>query len=79
MNGCWRYSGTPFKWGNMKLKNLTNKTDDYLDAYCEAELGHTNWGFVHPSHLSFHKNALADNVEIDCCVVFFTKPEGKHE
>ena len=58
----------------MKIKNLTDKTVDYLDAYCEAENGHTNWGFVHPSHLSFHKNALADNVEIDCCVVFF-----KHE
>ena len=55
----------------MKIKNLTDKTADYLDAYCEAENGHTNWGFVHPSHLSFHKNALTDNVEIACCVVFF--------
>ncbi|SVE46172.1 uncharacterized protein METZ01_LOCUS499026 [marine metagenome] len=59
----------------MKLKNLTDKPTDYLDAYCEAELGHTNWGFAHPSNLSFYANALADNVEMDCCVVFFTKPE----
>ena len=32
----------------MELKNLTNFPTDYLDAYCDAEFGHTNWEFVEP-------------------------------
>ncbi len=29
----------------MELKNLTEFTTDYLDAYCMQELGHTNWAY----------------------------------
>ena len=30
----------------MKLQNLTDSPTDYIDAFCEAEFGHTNWEFV---------------------------------
>ena len=30
----------------MDITTLTQFPTDYLDAYCEAELGHTNWAFV---------------------------------
>ena len=29
----------------MELRNLTNNPTDYLDAYCDAEVGHTNWAY----------------------------------
>ena len=29
----------------MELRNLTNFPTDYLDAYCDAEMGHTNWAY----------------------------------
>ena len=55
----------------MELRNLTNNPTDYLDAYCEAELGHTNWGFVDP--LELHNDTIWS------CVVFFNTPEEEHE
>ena len=30
----------------MELRNLTQFPTDYLDAYCDAEVGHTNWAFI---------------------------------
>jgi hypothetical protein len=53
----------------MKLKDLTETSTDYLDAYCEAELGHTNWAFVDPQDLN--------NQEVWTCVVFFNSPLPK--
>ena len=32
----------------MELRNLTDFPTDYLDAYCDAEFGHTNWEFIEP-------------------------------
>jgi len=54
----------------MKLKDLTETSTDYLDAYCEAELGHTNWGFIDPEDLN--------NQEVWTCVVFFNLPVAEH-
>ena len=55
----------------MELRNLTQFPTDYLDAYCEAELGHTNWAFVDPQDIG--------NDKIHSCVVFFNEPEEEHE
>tara|TARA_B110001454_G_C12538665_1_gene358405 strand:- start:274 stop:447 length:174 start_codon:yes stop_codon:yes gene_type:complete len=55
----------------MKLKDLTDSPEDYLDAYCEAELGHTNWAFIDPQDLN--------NQEVWTCVVFFNSPLPKEE
>ena len=57
----------------MKLKDLTEYPTDYLDAYCEAKLGHTNWKFVDPE--SFKESGICT------CVVFFNLPlsEEEHE
>ena len=30
----------------MELRNLTNNPTDYLDAYCDAVVGHTNWEYI---------------------------------
>jgi len=30
---------------NMELKNLTEFPTDYIDAYCESKVGHTNWAY----------------------------------
>ena len=46
----------------MELKNLTNFSTDYLDAYCNAEFGHTNWEFVEPDE---------PRNDINCVVVFW--------
>ena len=35
----------------MELRNLTNYPTDYLDAYCDAVVGHTNWSFVEPEDI----------------------------
>ena len=29
----------------MELRNLTDFPTDYLDAYCDAKVGHTNWAY----------------------------------
>ena len=50
----------------MELKNLTEFTTDYLDAFCMQELGHTNWEFV-------HKNDLTNGVY--ATVIFFNNPD----
>tara|TARA_Y100000593_G_scaffold78285_1_gene145360 strand:+ start:1325 stop:1489 length:165 start_codon:yes stop_codon:yes gene_type:complete len=54
----------------MELRNLTQFPTDYLDAYCEQELGHTNWEFV-------HKNDLTNGVY--ATVIFYTYPEEEDE
>ena len=56
----------------MKLKDLTDTPTDYLDAYCEAELGHTNWAFIvkEPEHQS----------DIVSVVIFYKNPaKEEHE
>ena len=32
----------------MEIRNITDFPTDYLDAYCDAEFGHTNWEFIVP-------------------------------
>ena len=53
----------------MELRNLTNTPTDYLDAYCEAVLGHTNWEFI--------DTQLSE--EAHTGVVFFNNPEEEDE
>ena len=50
----------------MELKNLTNFPTDYLDAYCDAEFGHTNCEFVEPD---------APRDDINRVVVFWKESE----
>jgi len=46
---------------------------DYLDAYCDAEFGHTNWAFELPSlNLSF-------SPDVKSIVIFYKKPKEEHE
>ena len=52
----------------MELKNLTNFPTDYLDAYCDAEFGHTNWDFVEPDE---------PRPDINTVVVFWHDPFPK--
>ena len=57
----------------MLIKNLTEFPTDYLDAYCEAELGHTNWEFA------WVEKGLADQ-EVHAQVIFYIKPkEDDHD
>ena len=30
----------------MEIRNLTDNPTDYLDAYCKAIVGHTNWEYI---------------------------------
>ena len=56
----------------MELRNLTNTPTDYLDAYCEAELGHTNWAYADTmprSEMKWHEK----NNSIYRVVVFFNE------
>ena len=55
----------------MELRNLTQFPTDYLDAYCDAQLGHTNWSFVAQEDIG--------NDKIYSCVVFFNEPEEEYE
>ena len=55
----------------MELRNLTNNPTDYLDAYCEAELGHTNWAFLDKEEDISGK--------VYARIVFFNEPEEEHE
>ena len=50
----------------MKLKDLTDSPTDYVDAFCEAEFGHTNWEFVEPDE---------PREDINRVVVFWKKSE----
>ena len=52
----------------MKITNLTQFPTDYLDAYCEAQLGHTNWKFVGGVEMQ------PDEEEIFCQVTFYLNP-----
>jgi len=55
----------------MEIRNLTNNPTDYLDAYCDAELGHTNWAFVD------YEEDISGKVYAR--VVFYVDPENEEE
>ena len=57
----------------MELRNLTNNPTDYLDAFCEAKLGHTNWAFVDC------EDDVHDGMDVIYTVVFFNELEEAHE
>ena len=58
----------------MELRNLTNNPTDYLDAYCDAVVGHTNWAFVDGVEMQ------PDEGEIFVQVTFYLEPEKEaHE
>ena len=73
----------------MEIRNITDFPTDYLDAYCEAELGHTNWAFVdtedNSDSISFIDKGrgeeidVGDNEDVHTCVVFFNLPKEEHE
>ena len=58
----------------MELRNLTNNPTDYLDAYCDAEVGHTNWAFAY--NTVFNK----DRPEVRSVIIIYNNPEEEaHE
>ena len=61
----------------MKLKDLTQFPTDYLDAYCEATLGHVNWAF---SHTLIDVQLTGNNSNFHEAVIFFKQTaEEEHE
>jgi len=56
----------------MELRNLTNYPTDYLDAYCDAELGHTNWAFA-------YNTVFNDNPEVHSVIIIYNNPEEAHD
>ena len=48
----------------MELRNLTNNPTDYLDAYCDAVVGHTNWAFA-------YNTVFNDNPEVHSVIVIY--------
>ena len=58
----------------MELRNLTDTPTDYLDAYCEAKFGHTNWACrVRPDMFMLDPNVAS-------VVIFYKNPtEEEHE
>ena len=65
----------------MELRNLTNNPTDYLDAYCDAVVGHTNWSFVEPEDIDIPWDIVTgyskDN--ISKCIIIYNEPEEEHE
>lgn len=55
---------------NMELKNLTEFPTDYIDAYCESKVGHTNWAFVD----SVHPTEVEDG-DIESIIVIYKEAE----
>ena len=56
------------------LEGLTKFNTDYLDAYCEAELGHTNWAYVSGVEMQPFEE------EISVQVTFYLNPaKEEHE
>ena len=60
----------------MKLKDLTQFPTDYLDAYCEATLGHVNWAFSH-TLIDVHLTGNASNFHE--AVIFYINPAEEVE
>ena len=54
----------------MELRNLTQFPTDYLDAYCDAVVGHTNWAFVG----SVHPTEVEDG-DIESIIVIYKTEE----
>ncbi len=57
----------------MQLRNLTNFPTDYLDAYCDAEVGHTNWAFAEYDRTRM--SSILDNPEVHSVVIFYNNPD----
>ena len=57
----------------MRLRNLTNFPTDYLDAYCDAEVGHTNWAFAEYDRTRM--SSILDNPEVHSVVIFYNNPD----
>ena len=57
----------------MELRNLTNFPTDYLDAYCDAKVGHTNWEFGQP--YNSNATAILSNPEVHSVIIIYNNPE----
>ena len=57
----------------MELRNLTNFPTDYLDAYCDAEVGHTNWDFAHYDRRTM--GSSLSNPEVHSVIIVYNEPE----
>ena len=53
----------------MELRNLTQFPTDYLDAYCDAQHGHTNWVV-----LGNRTRFTIDDPKIASVVIFYKNP-----
>ena len=58
----------------MELRNLTNNPTDYLDAYCDAVVGHTNWAF---SHSVIDIKLVGDNSNFHSAIIIYNNPEDE--
>ena len=56
----------------MELRNLTHNPTDYLDAYCDAVVGHTNWAF---SHSVIDIKLVGNNSNYHSAIIIFKNPE----
>ena len=56
----------------MELRNLTNNPTDYLDAYCDAVVGHTNWAF---SHSVIDIKLVGNNSNYHSAIIIFKNSE----
>jgi hypothetical protein len=58
----------------MRLRDLTETPTDYLDAYCEAEFGHTNWAF------RVRADMFMLDPDVEAVVIFYKhSTKEKHE
>ena len=62
----------------MELRNLTNTPTDYLDAYCDAQLGHTNCELLNDYERSDRIGGIPIS-EIHSVIVIYNEPEEEHE
>ena len=61
----------------MELRNLTNNPTDYLDAYCDAVVGHTNWAF---SHSVIDIKLVVNKSNYHSAIIIYNNPEEEvHE
>lgn len=62
----------------MELRNLTQFPTDYLDAYCEAEVGHTNWELVNDYQRTDRIGGIPTS-DMHSVIVIYNNPEEEDE
>ena len=60
----------------MEIRNLTEFPTDYLDAYCDAVVGHTNWAF---SKDIIDIKLEGNNNNFHSAVIFYKEPTEEED